>query len=68
MSLFRSTGYKAPVDRKKLWNDFRNDHKTLAMLRVTPEEVSRLQTVFMLSRYTERRELLDALNRLRFRP
>ena len=65
MSLFRSSGDLKPVDRKKVWNDFRNDYKTLAMLRVTPEEVSRLQTVFMLSRFTERQQLIDALNKIR---
>lgn len=71
MSLFRSMGYTnpaAPSDRRKVWNDFRNDHKTLTMLRVTPEEVARLQTVFLLSRFTERRQLLEALNRIRWRP
>jgi hypothetical protein len=48
-----------------VWEQFRNDKKTLAMLRVTPEEVSRLQTVFMLSRFTERHQLIEALNRIR---
>jgi hypothetical protein len=66
MSLFRSSG---PTDRRrKVWDDFRNDRKTLAMLRVTPEEVARLHTVFMLSRFTEKRQLIEALNRLRWRP
>jgi hypothetical protein len=66
MSLFRSSGPHA--GRRKVWDDFRNDRKTLAMLRVTPEEVARLHTVFMLSRFTERRQLIEALNRLRWRP
>ena len=68
MSLFRSTGDRKPINRKKVWEDFRKDYKTLAMLRVTPEEVTRLQTVFMLSRFTERRQLIEALNKLRWRP
>ena len=65
MSLFRSSVYATPADRRKVWEDFRNDHRTLATLRVTPDEFTRLQTVFMLSRFTERRELIDALNRIR---
>lgn len=68
MSLFRSSNYidpSKPVDRRTVWEQFRNDKKTLAMLRVTPEEVSRLQTVFMLSRFTERHQLIEALNRIR---
>jgi hypothetical protein len=71
MSLFRSSNYvdpSKPVDRRKIWQQFCNDKQTLATLRVTPEEVSKLQTVFMLSRYTERRELIEALNRIRFKP
>jgi hypothetical protein len=71
MSLFRSTSYVRPVppapptDRRKLWDDFRNDQKTLTMLRVTPDEVAKLQTVFLLSRFTERRQLIEALNKIR---
>jgi len=65
MSLFRSSGDAQPVSRRKVWDDFRTDYKTLAMLRVTPEEVARLQTVFMLSRFTERSQLLDALSKIR---
>ena len=64
MSLFRSSSSR-PTGRRKLWEDFRNDRQTLATLRVTPEEFERLHTVFMISRITERRELIDALNRLR---
>ena len=65
MSLFRSSVHATSADRRKVWEDFRNDHQTLATLRVTPDEFTRLQTVFMLSRFTERRELIDALNRIR---
>ena len=65
MSLFRSSGLATSADRRKLWEDFRNDHQTLAILRVTPDEFARLQTVFMLSRFTERRQLIEALNRIR---
>jgi len=71
MSLFRNMGdvKAAPaIDRRKVWNDFRNDRKTLTMLRVTPDEVAKLQTVFLLSRFTERRQLIEALNRIRWRP
>jgi len=52
-------------DRRKVWEDFRNDQQTLATLRVTPDEVARLQRLFMLSRFTDRQQLIDALNRLR---
>jgi hypothetical protein len=55
----------AAQDRRKVWEDFRNDAQTLATLRVTPDEVSRLQRLFMLSRFTERQQLIDALNRIR---
>jgi|HubBroStandDraft_1064217.scaffolds.fasta_scaffold1372350_1 hypothetical protein len=55
----------AAQDRRKVWEDFRNDEQTLATLRVTPDEVSRLQRLFMLSRFTERQQLIDALNRIR---
>jgi hypothetical protein len=55
----------ATSDRRKVWEDFRNDQQTLATLRVTPDEVTRLHTVFMLSRFTERRQLIEALNRIR---
>jgi hypothetical protein len=67
MSLFRSTSVvpSQPVDRRKVWDDFRNDHQMLATLRVTPDEVSKLQTVFMLSRFTERQQLIEALNKIR---
>lgn len=52
-------------DRRKVWEDFRNDQQTLAMLRVTPDEVARLQRLFMLSRFTDRQQLISALNRIR---
>jgi hypothetical protein len=71
MSLFRSTSRMAPpvplgtVDRRKLWDEFRNDSKTLTILRVTPNEIAKLQTMVMLSGYTEKRQLIDALNRIR---
>jgi hypothetical protein len=52
-------------DRRKVWEDFRNDRETLAMLRVTPDEVARLQRLFMLSRFTDRQQLIGALNRIR---
>jgi hypothetical protein len=65
MSLYRRSGDETPVDRQQIWEDFRNDRQTLEMFRITPDEVSRLHTVFMLSRFTERRELLEALNRIR---
>jgi len=76
MSLFRSTSRVVPpvpagtVDRRKLWEDFRNDRKTLTALRVTPDEVAKLQTMLMLGTFTEKRQLIDALNRIRcgFRP
>jgi hypothetical protein len=67
MSLFRSMVKAPPTGRRKVWDEFRNDHKTLATLRVTPEEFARLQTVFMLSRITERRQLIEALNKIRCR-
>ncbi len=66
MSLPQSSGH-ATSGRRRLWDDFRNDRQTLAILRVTPDEVERLHTVFMLSRITERRQLIDALNRIRCR-
>ena len=71
MSLFRSTSRIAPpvpvaaVDRRKLWEEFRNDHRTLTVLRVTPNEIAKLQTMVMLSGFTEKRQLIDALNRIR---
>jgi hypothetical protein len=65
MSVFRSSG-PGPKDRRKLWEDFRNDLTTLAVLRVTPDEVERLHTVFMISKMTERHELIAALSRLRY--
>jgi len=72
MRLFRSTTPAASqaspppaTDRRKLWEEFRNDKKTLATLRVTPDEVVRLQHVVMLSGFTEKRQLIDALNRIR---
>jgi hypothetical protein len=55
----------AASDRRKVWEDFRNDRQTLAVLRITPDEVQRLHTVFMLSRFTEKRQLIDALSRIR---
>ena len=64
MSLHQSSGHATP-NRRKLWEDFRNDRQTLATLRVTPDEVDRLHTVFMLTRFTERRQLINALNRIR---
>jgi|HubBroStandDraft_3_1064219.scaffolds.fasta_scaffold1089644_1 hypothetical protein len=72
MRLFRSNSSEAmratippATERRKLWEEFRNDRKTLAMLRVTAEEVNRLQQVFMLSGFTEKRQLIDALNKIR---
>jgi len=52
-------------DRRKVWEDFRNDQQTLATLRVTPDEVAHLQRFFLLSRITDRQQLIDALNRIR---
>lgn len=66
MSLFRSSSSR-PTGRRKLWENFRNDRKTLATLRVTPEEFERLHTVFTISRIADRHELIEALNRLRGR-
>jgi len=71
MSLFRSTSTvktatpQSAIHRRKLWDEFRNDRKTLATLRVTADEVARLQTVVMLSGFTEKRQLIGALNRIR---
>ena len=56
---------RATPDRRKLWEDFRNDQQTLATLRVTPDEIARLHTVFMLSRFTDKSQLVGALNRIR---
>jgi hypothetical protein len=56
---------QSPPDRRQVWEDFRNDQQTLATLRVTPDEVARLQGLFMLSRFTNRQQLIDALNRIR---
>ena len=58
-------GLENSNDRRKVWEDFRNDQETLAMLRVTPDEVARLQRLFMLSRFTDRQQLIGALNRIR---
>ena len=66
MSLHQSSSH-ATSDRRRLWEDFRNDRQTLAILRITPDEVERLHTVFMLSKITERVQLIDALNRIRCR-
>lgn len=66
MSLHQSSGHTPPADRRKLWEDFRNDQQTHAILRITPDEVERLHTVFMLSRFTEKSQLIDALNRMRY--
>ncbi len=52
-------------DRRKVWEDFRNDQQMLATLRVTPDEVARLQRLFLLSRFTDRQQLIGALNRIR---
>jgi hypothetical protein len=52
-------------DRRKVWEDFRNDQQMLATLRVTPDEVARLQRLFLLSRFTDRQQLISALNRIR---
>jgi len=52
-------------DRRKVWEDFSNDQQMLATLRVTPDEVARLQRLFLLSRFTDRQQLISALNRIR---
>ena len=65
MSLYRRSGDATPPDRQRVGEDFSKDRQTLAVLRVTPDEIRRLHTVFMLSRLTERRELIEALNRIR---
>ena len=71
MGLFRSTSPltppvpNKPLDRRTLWEEFRNDRKTLTVLRVTPSEVAKLQTMVMLGTFTEKRQLIDALNRIR---
>ncbi len=52
-------------DRRKVWEDFRNDQEMLATLRITPDEVARLQRLFLLSRFTDRQQLISALNRIR---
>ena len=65
MSLFKSAGAAEHTDRRRLWEDFRADDQTLAIFRVTPEEVERLHTVFMLSGFTEKRQLISALHLMR---
>jgi hypothetical protein len=65
MSLYQRSGHGISPDRRKVWEEFSKDQQTLELLRITPDEVRRLHTVFMLSRFTERRELLEALNRIR---
>lgn len=65
MSLFRTSIPPNVAERRKLWADFRNDPQTLATLRVTPDELQRLHTVFMLSGLTSRSQLIAALNRIR---
>jgi hypothetical protein len=53
------------IDRRRLWEDFRADNQTLAIFRVTPDEVERLHTVFMISAFTEKQQLISALHRMR---
>ena len=65
MSLFKSSNGPEHFDRRRLWEDFRADNQTLAILRVTPDEVERLHTVFMLSGFTEKRQLISALHLMR---
>ncbi|HXN85678.1 MAG TPA: hypothetical protein VN867_06380 [Candidatus Binataceae bacterium] len=55
-----------PIDRRRLWEDFQADNQTLAIFRVTPDEVERLHTVFMISAFTEKQQLISALHRMRF--
>jgi hypothetical protein len=67
MGLFRSSVPPTVAARRKLWADFSRDPQTQA-LQITPEELRRLHTIFMLSGLSTRGELLTALNRIRWRP
>ena len=65
MSLSKNADGAQHIDRRRLWEDFRTDNQTLATLRVTPDEVERLHTVFMLSGFTEKQQLISALQLMR---
>jgi hypothetical protein len=65
MSPSKNAGAAESNRRRRLWEEFRTDNQTLAILRVTPDEVNRLHTVFMISAITERGQLISALHRMR---
>ena len=65
MSPFKNARAAEPNHRRQLWEDFRTDNQTLAIFRVTPDEVDRLHTVFMISGFTEKQQLISALHRMR---
>ena len=65
MSLLNNAGRSPQEDRRKVWNDFCNDQVMLSIMRITPDELSRLHNVFLMSSMREKQELLNALNRIR---
>jgi hypothetical protein len=54
-------------ERRKVWDEFCNDQVLLSIMRITPDELSRLHHVFLMSTMREKQDLLNALNRIRRR-
>jgi len=65
MSPSENEGRASQEERRKLWEEFCNDQVTLAIMKITPDELARLHNVFLMSGYTEKHEILNALKLIR---
>ncbi len=62
MRIFQSSG---ATDKRQLWNEFQSDTEIIARYRITQDELGLLRGMVQVGTFTERRDLLAALRKLR---
>jgi len=65
MSPFENMGRGTQEERRKVWEEFTGDQITLSIMKITPDELSRLHNVFLISGSIGKQELLNALKLIR---
>jgi hypothetical protein len=51
--------------RKQLWDEFRGDAELITRHRITHQEIELLRSMVLVGKFTEKRDLLAALRKLR---
>lgn len=62
MRIFQSSG---AIDKRQLWNEFQSDTEVIARYRITQDELGLLRGMVQVGTFTNRRDLLAALRKLR---